>query len=289
MANSSPPAATAAEAIVSAVRRLAQSGIAEARAEATALVRAATGASRETLLSHPEAPLSPHEMKRFESLVARRAMREPLPYITGETEFYSLRFRVTPSAIVPRPETEILAEAAIRRAGARGARSAIDVGTGAGGLPVAMVRDLPGLRVVATDISLDALLLARENCRRHQVADSVALLCADLLAAVRDPADFIVANLPYVGSDEFPDLQPEVRDFEPRIALDGGSDGLAHIRRLSAQLRCHLSPGGFAALEVGAGQAAEVAKLLVAGGLDDIEMIRDYSGVERVVVGWRRA
>jgi release factor glutamine methyltransferase len=228
-------------------------------------------------------------VQQLQELAARRARREPLPYIIGEAEFYSLRFRVTPSVIVPRPETEILADAAIERARTREARSAIDVGTGSGALPVVMARGLPGLRVLATDICADALSLARENCRRHQVAEKVMLLCADLLEAVRERTDFIVANLPYVGSDEFSGLQPEVRDFEPRAALDGGPDGLAHIRRLSVQLRGHLSPGGFAALEVGAGQAPGVAKLLLAGGLDDIEVLRDYSGIERVVIGWHRA
>jgi release factor glutamine methyltransferase len=233
-------------------------------------------------------------LRRLEELTARRSAREPLAYVLGEVEFYSLTLRVTQCAIVPRPETEILVEAAVERARSCGARLAIDVGTGCGAIAVALARHSPALRVVATDISFEALLLARQNCERHELGNRVSLLCADLLAGVGGPADCIVANLPYVCGDEFAGLQPEVRDFEPRLGLDGGPDGLEVIRRLSVEVRAHLREGGFAALEVGAGQARlggqarEVARLLRAGRLSEIEVIADYAGIDRVVIGWRR-
>lgn len=213
---------------------------------------------------------------------------QPLPYLLGQAQFYGLPFRVTPAAIVPRPETEILVEAAMARAAAVGTALAVDVGTGCGAIAVTLAKHLPGMRVAAVDISLDALRLTRENCRTHQVEGRVAVVCGDLLARIRAQADCIVANLPYVRRGEFADLQPEVRDFEPRRALDGGEDGLAVIRRLSGQLWEHLRTGGFAGLEVGAGQAPEVEKLLQAGGLTGVEVIADYAGIERVVTGWRR-
>ena len=237
---------------------------------------------------HPRAELSTDEMARLEGFIARRAAREPLPYILGEVEWYSLTLLVTPAAIVPRPETEMLAEAAIARGAALRARLGIDVGTGSGAIALALAKHLPDLQVVASDISREALALARENCRRHDLGQRVLLVCCDLLKGVRGGAEFIVANLPYIGSDEFADLQPEVRDYEPRLGLDGGRDGLGIIRRMSGELRDHLAPGGFAALEVGAGQAAEVAKLLVGGGLCEIEVVPDLAGIGRVVIGWRR-
>ncbi len=282
------PPQTVASAIASVAGRLSQAGIERARAEAESLVRAAAGLTREALLLHPDAPISGDHARRLQDLAARRARREPLPYLLGHAEFYSLSFRVSPVAIVPRPETEALVEAAIERAGPRRACLAFDVGTGCGAIAVTLARHLPAVRVVATDLSRDALALARANCRRHGVERRVSLLCADLLASVRGPADFIVANLPYIATDEFAGLQPEVRDFEPRAALDGGHDGLGPIRRLSVQLSDHLSQGGFAALEVGAGHAPEAAKLLRAGRLSRVEIIADYAGIERVVIGWRQ-
>ncbi len=280
--------ATAASAVADVAHRLSHAGVDRPRLEAEALVRAALGLSREGLLLRPEAQLSPPQRRRLEALATRRARREPLPYIIGETEFYSLPLRVSPSAIVPRQETEILVEAAIERAARTGARLAADLGTGCGAVAVALACHLPNLRVIAADVSFAALLLAGENCRRNNVAGRVSLLCSDLLSGLRAPVDCIAANLPYVRTDEFDSLQPEVRDFEPRLGLDGGPDGLGPIERLSVQLIDHLSDGGFAALEVGAGQAPEVAKLLRAGRLSEVETIADYAGIPRVVIGWRR-
>ena len=251
------------------------------------LVAGVFGRSRECLVLHPRGELSTDEMARLEGLIARRAAREPLPYILGEVEWYSLALLVTPAAIVPRPETEILAEAAIARGAALRARLGIDVGTGCGAIALALAKHLPDLRVVASDISREALGLARENCRRHDSGERVFLVCCDLLQGLQERADLIVANLPYIGSDEFADLEPEVRDYEPRLGLDGGRDGLGIIGRMSGELLDHLAPGGFAALEVGAGQAAEVAKLLVRAGLCEIEVLPDLAGIERVVIGRR--
>lgn len=281
------PAQTLADALAEVARRLLAAGVDSPRLEAEVLVREAVGVSKERLFSHPELPLSTEVRAKLEEWVARRARREPLPYILGHAEFYSLTFRVTPAVISPRPETEILVEEAAKRAREGAARLLVDVGTGSGAIAVVLAKELPGARVVAVDVSLEALRLTRENCARHGVAERVTLVGSDLLSALAVEADAIVANLPYVASDVLSGLEPEVRDFEPRGALDGGYDGLEVIRRLSPQLPSHLSEHGFVALEVGVGQAGEVAKLLSDHGLSGTEMVRDYAGIERVVIGWR--
>ena len=287
-----PSDASASRAAAAAVARisrlLSDAGIERPRAEAELIVRAAAGMRVEDLVRDPGFTLTESQLRQADDWAARRAAREPLPYLLGTTEFFSRTFLALPAAIVPRPETEVLAEAAIERARAIGASLAVDVGTGSGALAITLAHEVPGLTVVATDISMAALCLARRNVELHRVTAQAFPVCCDLLGAVGRPVNCVVANLPYIAHDDFPQLAPEVRDYEPRIALDGGLDGLGMIRRLSVQLCDHLHEGGFAALEVGAGQAGEVAKLLVAAGLADVEVLRDYAGIERVVIGWRR-
>jgi len=278
---------TVAEAITEAARRLCHASVERSRLEAEIIVRS-VGFTKEHILLHPDTALTPEQSALLESLVSRRAAREPLPYVLGKTEFYSLSFLVSPSAIVPRPETEILAEAAVHRAREIRATTAADVGTGSGCLAIVLARELPEAHILAIDISQDALLLARRNLMLHRVQDRVMPLRADLLSAVHRRFDFVVANLPYVPTPDFDHLQPEVRDFEPRLALNGGADGLGIIRRLCLQLPTHLRDGGFAALEVGTGQARAAAKLLEQAGLSNIEILCDYSNIERVVIAWRQ-
>jgi release factor glutamine methyltransferase len=287
VARPSGHAQTVGQAVAAAARQFAGAGIENAWLEAEVLVRAAAELGRERLHAHPEESLPADAAADLASFVSRRLAREPLPYITGEVEFYSLPFHITPAAIVPRPETEVLVEAAVARARQIGAGLVIDVGTGSGALAVVLARELPEARVAAIDLSREALLLTRRNAARHGVASQVLLVQSDLLAGLRAHADCIVGNLPYVRHDEFSALQPEVRDYEPRLALDGGEDGLEVIRRLAVRLREHLSPRGIAALEVGAGQANAVANMLADGRLTNIEIVTDYAGIERVVIGRR--
>ncbi|MBN1458435.1 MAG: peptide chain release factor N(5)-glutamine methyltransferase [Armatimonadetes bacterium] len=280
------PEGTASRAVAAATSRLAAAGCERARAEAEILVRWATGLTREQLVVHPETLLTPKASSQFEEGVSRREKREPLPYIVGEAEFYSLPFHVSPAVLVPRPETEHLLEEAVARANTIGARTAADVGTGSGILATLLAREFPALRVVATDVSGAALTIAHRNAQRHRVRSRVHFVCCDLLRAVRWPLDCIVANPPYIRRDEFEGLEPEVRDYEPRLALNGGADGLGIIQRLTPGLGDHLNKGGFAALEVGAGQAEAVAKLLASNGLSNVEVLSDYAGIARIVIGW---
>ena len=276
------------QAMASCAAALASAGIDEAHLEAELLVGEVIGRTREWLFLRPDERLTPGQVARLDSLLARRLKREPLPYLLGRAEFYGLAFRVTPAAIIPRPETEILVEAAIEHARASQAKTALDVGAGSGAIVVTLAKLLPGLRAVAVDISQDALRLTRENALAHGVADRIDLVCSDLLSGLRGEFDCVLANLPYIRRDEFPDLQPEVRDFEPRGALDGGEDGLTPIRQLGKQLLAHLRTGGFALFEVGLGQAAEVQNLLTREGLAEVSVLRDYAGIERVVFGRRK-
>jgi release factor glutamine methyltransferase len=285
---SDAPACRAPAVIARIARLLADAGIARARAEAELMVRAAAGISIEDLVRDPDSTLTQGQLRQADEWAARRAAREPLAYLLGTAEFFSRTFFASPAAIVPRPETEVLAEVAIERARAIGAAVAVDVGTGSGALAITLAKEVPGLTVAATDISCNALRLAARNAELHGVTAQVFPVCCDLLAGIGRPVDCVVANLPYIAHDDLPYLDSEVRDHEPRLGLDGGLDGLGIIRRLSVQLCDHLHKGGFAALEVGAGQAGEAAKLLLAAGLADVEVLPDYAGIERVVIGWRR-
>lgn len=246
---------------------------------------------RSRVLMAPERELTAAEQERFRQLVERRARREPLPYILGEWEFFGLKLFVSPAALVPRPETETLVEACLARLPEEAPQlTGVDVGCGSGAIAVALATALSGSHLLATDSAAAALELARRNCARHGTADRVTLLQGDLLAPLsgqvaRGGVDFIAANLPYIPSGEIAGLPPEVHDWEPRGAIDGGPDGLREVRRLIAAAPEWLKPGGFIALEISPEQAQEVRRILAAHDFVRIEVVNDLSGRARVVVG----
>jgi release factor glutamine methyltransferase len=233
----------------------------------------------------------------FEALIERRALREPVAYITGRREFWSLEFEVTPAVLIPRPETELLVEEALAMlartapAGATrtGAPRVADVGTGSGAVAVALAMERPDAFVVATDISMAALEVARRNTRRRGVSSRVALLQADLLEGVSGPFDVVVSNPPYVGRLERATLMPEVRDHEPAQALFAGAEGLELIARLIGQAADRLVPGGWLLMEIAAARAAECTAMIESSGLwQDLSVRDDYAGLPRVVRAARR-
>jgi release factor glutamine methyltransferase len=267
-----------------------EKGVSEPRASAEVLLAHALGLSRLDLYLRHDLPLTPQELTRFKALVVRRREGEPVAYLTGEKEFWSLAFRVTPGVLIPRPETEILVEAAL--AGARDpafpADSAwgLEVGVGSGAVVVTLARELPAMEWVAVDLSRAALAVAQDNARRHEVAGRIRFLQADLLPGLKPTASFalVVANLPYVPREEWEKLPRDIRDFEPKEALVGGEDGLALIRPLARQAHHYLKQGGYLALEVGPGQAEQLmASLGETEAYDRLEAIRDYQGIKRVV------
>lgn len=271
--------------------RLAAVGIEAAGLEACVLFEHAAGFDRAALLARGREPVEPKAAQRFEHLLDERARRVPLAYVTGEREFWSLRLRVDRRVLVPRPETETLVETALERL-RPGARVA-DVGTGSGAIVIALAHEVGTGAFVGTDRSAGALDIARANAAAHGLAGRIEFLAGDLLAPIegrRGLLDALVSNLPYIPTAELDGLQPEVRDHEPRAALDGGLDGLALIARLIAGAPPLLRRGGWLLLEIGAGQAGSVRSCLQrTGRFEDISTRRDLAGVERVVAARRAA
>jgi release factor glutamine methyltransferase len=278
-----------------------EKGVSEARASAEILLAHVLGLSRLDLYLRHDQPLTPEELASFKALIVRRRLGEPVAYLTGHKEFWSLDFLVTTATLIPRPETEVLVEAVLDvfRGGGQGTQPpapsphnslAIDVGVGSGAVVVAMAKELPDLAWVAVDVSAAALQVARENARRHGVAERISFFQGDLLSGIRPGPRFrlIVANLPYVSQAEWEHLSKEIRDYEPSEALLAGEDGLVFIRPLSWQAHQYLQPGGWLALEVGASQAERVIELLdETKAYTTLKIINDYQGMPRVVLAGR--
>jgi len=254
-----------------------------ARLDAELLLAATLDLDRVGLYVNFEQPLNAAELAAFRERVQRRAQREPVQYILGETEFWSLTFNVGPDVLVPRADTEVLVEEALLRI--EDSSRVFDVGTGSGAIAIALAHEKPEILVTALDCSEPALAIARGNIQRHGVADRVTCLIGDLASLPTGPFEMIVSNPPYIPSGDWLKLMPEVRDYEPRLALDGGDDGLEAYRQLAVQSSRVLVPGGWLLVEVGIGQAAAVSALFKSAGLIEIGQRDDYAGIPRVVVG----
>ncbi len=243
------------------------------------------GWTRVRVLSHPEEPLSGSCLARFRDLVRRFAGGEPLQYLTGEQEFYGLSFRVTPEVLIPRPETEILVEEAIRlmKASLYSTPRFADMGTGSGCIAVCVARAIPASFGWAIDLSAAALGIARENAVRHGVAGRIGFVRADLLEcfARRPCFDFILSNPPYVARRDYDSLPSVVRDHEPHDALFGGETGLEIYRRMIPEVAPRLMHGGYLLVELGAGQADQVGALVESEGLLLERVLDDLQGIPR--------
>jgi release factor glutamine methyltransferase len=253
--------------------------------DADVLLAFAIGVTKEQLIAHPETSLADADAARLEALLARRATGEPVAYLRGWTEFYGQRFRVDPRVLIPRPETETLVEEALRVIAGRSAL-VVDVGTGSGAIACSIVLHEPRARVIATDVSSDALAVASQNARELGVAARIEFREGDLLAPITERVDLVCANLPYLRDDETAHLVGERSSlaFEPRAAVVAGADGLDLIRRAVADLPRVLAPGGVALFECDPPQVSSLTRLLDAAGLRT-SVIRDLSGNERVVRG----
>ena len=274
---------TIREALTRAKKAFASGNVEDARLESELLLRHALRIGQVQLYQEPERRLAPREEAGFWRLVERRLGGEPTAYITGRREFYGLSFSVDSSVLVPRPESELLVDAALQIVRSRPVTRVAEIGTGCGAIAIILALSLPEARIYATDISAPALKVARLNCQNHGVADRICLLAGDMLDPLPGPVDLIVANLPYVPELEVSRLG--LADFEPLLALDGGRDGLEKIGRLCSGVGDRLRPGGFLLLEMGQGQGRAVTALLrrlfpSAG----IEVIPDLAGIDRVVV-----
>lgn len=261
---------------------LAERGIDNARLETEWLLASALGLDRVGIYLNLDKPLKAEELASCRALVARRAKREPLQYILGSQEFLGLDFLVAPGVLIPRHDTEVLVEEALRRA--QGARTILDIGVGSGCIAVALAKRLPEAELLGVEKSAEAMAIAQENARRHGVR--LTLFEGSLFEPLADRRfDLIVSNPPYIPTADMETLQPEVRDFEPQGALDGGPDGLDYYRRIVPEARNHLNGGGWLMVELGIGQAADVTAIFVHAGFQDCFSAKDPAGIERVVGG----
>ena len=282
---------TVRDILARAAEYLGARGVETARLDTERMLAEVLGVGRMDLYVEHDRVVTEPERARLRELVRRRGTREPAQYILGTAGFYGLELATDPRALIPRRETEILVDRALEVAEG-GAVRALDLGTGSGAVALALAKNLPGetaggARVVAADSSPDALALAIANAEKLGFAERVRFVESDLFSALgdEDAFDLVAANLPYVPSPEIDTLEPEVRDHEPREALDGGADGLHILRACVAAAPPFVKPGGWLLMEVGAGQAEAVTELLAAAGFETERPIRDPGGVDRVVQG----
>ena len=256
------------------------------RLDAELLLSRALDVSRSYLFAHPDDEMDADAARRFQISLTQRAQGMPMAYIAGFREFWSMELIVSPATLIPRPETETIVDQALMRLPRREELSVLDLGTGSGAISLAIARERPLCRIVATDISADAIAVARENARRLGMPN-IEFLAGDWLEPVAGRMfDLVVSNPPYVASGD-PHL--EALRFEPRSALEAGADGLDAIRTLAAELMSALKPGGAILLEHGAGQAEGVAALLAEHGWIDITLARDLAGLPRVTAATSRS
>jgi len=265
--------------------RTLDANISEPRLDAGLLMSHVIGRDRAFLIAHPEAAISELQLKQFEEFIARRAQGEPLQYITGHQEFYKLDFEVTPDVLIPRPETELIVEAALELVHTDTQFTFADIGTGSGCLAVSILNECQKAHALAIDTSEQALRVAQRNAERHHVANRLRLVQSDLLDAIsaNQTLDLIVSNPPYVSDDEMKTLQREVQR-EPRTALAGGSDGLALIRRLLLDAPGHLRPGGYLVFEFGINQDVAIRDLVDREAWKLVEIRNDLQQIPRTMV-----
>ena len=280
---------TVKQALSRAREILVTNNIDDAPLESEILLRHVLNITRVQLYLDIDRELSPEQEESFWQLIRRRLDHEPAAYITGHCEFYGLDFYVDPRVLIPRSGTELLVEEAIKFTGKHSTRKRrpyliAEVGTGSGAIAVTLARHLPQAKIYASDISAPALEVAAINCRRHRVENQIKLLSGDMLEALPEPVDLIVANLPYIRDREMEELSPEIQVFEPRIALAGGEDGLDRVRQLCRQVSDKLHPGGCLLLEIGLGQGEAITAFLRnLYPSAKIKLIPDLNGIDRVV------
>ena len=285
---------TVAAAIEFAARLLREAGVDGPARDARALVSAAAGLDRASIVRDPDARLTPPQQQKVMDFIERRRKREPVSRVLGQRAFYGREFEISPATLDPRPDSETIIEAALELLEEDGiGRDAplrvIDIGTGSGCLLVTMLAEMPQATGVGTDIAPQALQMAERNALKNDVDGRAAWRLCRSLDGIEGIFDLLVSNPPYIPSGDIAGLDPEVRDYDPLGALDGGADGLEIYRQIAQRLG-HVVPGGWAIFEVGAGQAAAVSDLLMrvngGGSPPDIRLFKDLAGIERCVA-WK--
>ena len=273
----------------SARRRLEAAGVDSPVLDARLLLEAGAGVSRLDIVTDPRRPVSPEQAMAVDALVERREAREPIGHILGKKAFWTLDLKVGPDVLSPRPETELLVEVAMETLAKDQPARVLDLGVGSGAILLAVLSERPQARGVGVDASEAALAIAQYNADLHGLTDRLTLQQGDWAEGIDGPFDLVLSNPPYIPSDDIAALEPEVAKHEPRLALDGGRDGLEPYRRIVAALPRLLSPGGAFAFEVGIGQAVAVQAMAEAAGFVTATPRLDLSGIARVVSGQRAA
>ncbi len=278
-------ARTLGAALDEAARTLTAAGIAHGRHEARLMAEHTLGIARERVIGHPEQRIAHGAAARFDGAVRRRAAREPLAYVTGVREFWSLPFAVTPATLIPRPDSETLVQAALSywpRTASR--KSILDLGTGSGCLLLALLHERPAGWGVGIDIARDAAAVARRNAETLGLAERARFAVSDWGDAITGAFEIIVSNPPYVDVAALGKLAPEIAEHEPRVALAGGADGLDAYRRLAPVVQCLLAQSGVACIELGAGMAEPVGRIFEDESLVEIERRNDLAGIPRCAI-----
>lgn len=242
------------------------------------------------IYAHPEKEVDPDTFNKFQELLERRVKREPIAYIIGEKEFFSKLYKVNPSVLIPRPETELLVDETLELAKQMESPLILEVGTGSGCIAVTLASYCDQARIVASDISQQALSIAKENVLKHSQNDKITLKKADMLSSFKnDLFNIVVSNPPYITENEFNLLDTEVKDFEPKIALTGGQDGLRYIKEIISDSRRILKNDGWCVLEIGYNQRKEVEDIFIECRFTDISSTKDLNGIERVIKAkWKK-
>lgn len=270
-------------------RRLESAGVDTPVFEARLLLEAGAGVSRLDIVTDPRRPMSDAQVEAVDALVQRREAREPMSHIIGRRHFWTLDLAVSPDVLTPRPETELLVEFALKTLAPDQPARVLDLGVGSGAILLAVLNERPKATGVGVDRSAAALAIAAANAEALKLSDRIELVEGDWANGVTETFDLVLSNPPYVASNDIPALAPEVARSEPKLALDGGADGLDAYRAITASLARLLKPGGVFAFEVGQGQADAVAALAAAQGLFTTPALRDLAGIPRVVSGRRAA
>ncbi len=273
---------------------LKEKGIKNPRLDAELLLAYALETERANLYLETKRVLNDPEKTCFRRLLERRANHEPIAYILGKKEFMSLEFKITPAVLIPRPETELLVEEVVKIEKGGGERSrrlvVVEIGTGCGNIAVSLAKLLPHSQIYATDISKEALFVAQENIKYFGLIEQITLLEGNLFAALNGlglegQVDIIISNPPYVPQEEWEDLPLEIHDFEPRIALEGGNEGMKFFREIIEKAYIFLKNSGLLALEIGMAQGEKIRDFTRAKGVyGDPQIIKDYRGIDRVVI-----
>lgn len=287
--DSPAPPPTLVQAWTATRNRLKAAGLDSPAIDARLLVEAASGATRADMVGDPYRPLDVAQTETLEHYVARRERREPVSHILGRKSFWKIMVGVTADVLTPRPETEVLVDHALRLFGEHEAFTLLDLGVGSGAILLAILAERPNARGLGVDVSEEALAVARENAANLELQGRAALLRGDWTAGLdADAFDLVVCNPPYVASGVIPTLDPEVRDHEPRLALDGGPEGLDAYRRLALEVLRVLKPGGWFLVEIGHDQREPVETLFREAGAEDVRTEKDLANRDRMIAGRKK-